>query len=109
MPGGFTALQTYGGLQGCTDQTRDQIRRVDAAFNVIHGTGPQLAALKNPIKSTIERITQMLSSNPVPVIKVNLLNNSKFSEHCFCLETYLAPTGALGVTMYVCPSVCYKV
>ena len=73
-PGGFTALQSYGGLRGCTDQTRSHLRTIDAAFNQIHGTGPQLAALKNPIKTSIGRISLQFSHIPKAVIKVNLIN-----------------------------------
>lgn len=77
-PGGFAALQSYGGLRGCSDETGSHLKMVDAAFNGIHGTGPQLADMKDPIKSTIERISKLLDCIPVPVIKVNLLNNSQF-------------------------------
>ena len=73
-PGGFTALQSYGGLRGCTDQTRSHLRTIDAAFNQIHGTGPQLAAMKNPIKTSIGRISLQFSHIPKAVIKVNLIN-----------------------------------
>ena len=73
-PGGFTALQSYGGLRGCTDQTRSHLRTIDAAFNQIHGIGPQLAAMKNPIKTSIERISLRFSHIPKAVIKVNLIN-----------------------------------
>ena len=71
-PGGFTALQSYGGLRGCSDLTRSHLRIVDAGFNEIHGAGPQLAKMKDPIKSTVLRISQLLDYIPRPVIKVNL-------------------------------------
>ena len=71
-PGGFTALQSYGGLRGCSDLTRSHLQTVDAGFNEIHGAGPQLAKMKDPIKSTVQRISQLLDYVPLPVIKVNI-------------------------------------
>ena len=35
-PGGFAALQSYGGLHGCSDKTRSQIKMVGAAFIKTH-------------------------------------------------------------------------
>ena len=36
-------------------------RTIDAAFNMIHGTGPKLAAMKNPIKTLIGRTSLQFS------------------------------------------------
>ena len=52
------------------------IRIVDAGFNELHGRGPTLATLKNPIISTVDGISGLFSSIPRPVIKDNLLKLS---------------------------------
>ena len=58
--------------RGCSDLTRSHLQTVDAGFNEIHGAGPQLAKMKDPIKSTVQRISQLLDYVPLPVIKVNI-------------------------------------
>ena len=55
--GGFTDLQSYEYLYG---------------FNELHGHGPTLAAIKNPITSTVDGISGLMTFIPRPVIKVNL-------------------------------------
>ena len=72
--GGFTDLQSYGYLYGCSEQMKGYIRIVDAGFNELHGRGPTLATLKNPIISTVDGISGLFTSIPRPVIKDNLLN-----------------------------------
>ena len=41
---------------------RSDKESIDAAFIQIQGTGPQLAAVKNPIKTSIERINVITRS-----------------------------------------------
>ena len=74
--GGFTDLQSYGYLYGCSEEMKLYIRVADAGFNELHGHGPTLAAIKNPITSTVDGISGLMTFIPRPVIKVNLLKSS---------------------------------
>ena len=70
--GGFTDLQSYGYLYGCSEEVKGYIRLVDAGFNEIHGHGPTLARMKNPIVATVDSICELFTSIPRRVIKDNL-------------------------------------
>ena len=76
--GGFTDLQSYGYLYGCSEEMKGYIRLLDAGFNELHGHGPSLAKIKNPITTTVDGISGLFSSIPRPVIKDNLLKISFF-------------------------------
>ena len=67
--GGFTDLQSYGYLYGCSEEVKGYIRLVGAGFNEIHGHGPTLARMKNPIAATVDGICELFTSIPRQVIK----------------------------------------
>ena len=78
VSGGFTDLQSYGYLYGCSEEMKGYIRIVDAGFNELHGYGPTLATIKNPITTTVDGISRLFSSIPRQVIKDNHLKISFF-------------------------------
>ena len=57
-PTGWTALQSYGGLTGASENSLSEVKLMDQAFNSLHGVGSQLRdeTMTDPIKTTAEAI-----------------------------------------------------
>ena len=85
--GSFTYLQSrMGGLVRASDETEDQVRRVNEAFNILHGQGFKLKIGANMLERTVKFIMRQKSCQDIDIKIVRLFSKVKFFYRLKCIN-----------------------
>ena len=85
--GSFTYLQSrMGGLVRASDETEDQVRRVNEAFNRLHGHGFKLKMGADMLERTVRFILRQKSCQDIDIKIVRLFSKVKFFYRIKCIN-----------------------
>ena len=85
--GSFTYLQSrMGGLVRASDEAEDQVRRVNEAFNRLHGHGFKLKMGANMLERTVKFIMRQKSFQDLDIKIVRLFSKVKFFYRIKCIN-----------------------
>ena len=75
-----------GGLVRASDETEDQVRRVNKAFNRLHGHGFKLKMGANMLERTVRLIMRQKSCQDIDIKIVRLFSKVKFFYRLKCIN-----------------------
>lgn len=75
-----------GGLVRASDETEDQVRRVNEAFNRLHGHGCKLKMGANMLERTVIFIKKQNSCEDIDIKIVRLFTKVKFFYRIKCIN-----------------------